>query len=619
MIREINDEVLNEKYGVSLNGDFTVFKVWSPKAKFITLCIYKNHNDTRRREKKMIKGKNDIWSFKFNSNLYGQYYTYLIDDRYEIVDPFVHSTNANSSKGMIIDAKKVNPDGFLNHKTPENIKFTESIIYELHIKDFSMDSDVDFKYPGKYLGFTERGLKDRNEKIGIDHLVELGITHVHLLPVYDFLTVNDYDLEDYNWGYDPYLYNALEGSYSTNPDNGESRILEFKELVKSLHQAGIRVVLDVVYNHTYEGKTSNFYRLSGNVFYRHDEFGKLSNGSGCGNELDTEHPFVRKFILESLKFWLKTYKIDGFRFDLMSLYDIETMLSIEKELSKIKPGILLYGEPWIGGTSVLPYEKRFRKGKQNQGKISLFNDEFRNVIKGNNDGIEPGYVGSNNFKKNRFFSGCLGSIPYDNSIIGFASKASESINYVSSHDNLILMDKISKTFPKASFEEKQNMNALSLTIVLLSFGVPFIQAGTEFLRSKYGHHNSYNAGNYFNFIDWSHKKDFKHVFDYIKNLISFRKSQKVFSLSDPTDIRKVVKIVDTDHEVISYEINSMFKEDYKGILITYNGSMQEKEVKLLNSKYKIYLDGALYYKEESKIDNELLKIPKLSSVVCIYI
>ena len=619
MSKKINDKILNEKYGVSLDGDSTVFKVWSPKAKFIILCIYKNHNDARRREKKMTKDENDIWSFEFKSNLHGQYYTYLVDEKYEIIDPFVHSTNANSSKGMIVDAKKVNPEGFLNHKIPKSIKFTESIIYELHIKDFSMDSDEDFKYSGKYLAFTEKGLKSKKEKIGLDHLVELGITHVHLLPVYDFLTVNDYDLKDYNWGYDPYLYNSLEGSYSLNPDDGESRILEFKELVKSLHKDGIRVILDVVYNHTYESKTSNFYRLSGNVFYRHNQQGKLSDGSGCGNELNTEHPFVRKFIIESLKFWIETYKIDGFRFDLMSLYDIETIRSIEKELFKLKSDILLYGEPWIGGISGLAYEKRFGKGKQNNGKISLFNDEFRNAIKGNNDGTKPGYVGSNNFKKNRIFSGCLGSIPYDNSIIGFASNASETINYVSSHDNLILIDKISKTFPQASFEEKQNMNALSLTIVLLSFGIPFIQGGTEFLRSKYGNHNSYNAGNFFNFIDWSHKKDFKHVFDYIKNLIAFRKSQKVFSLSTPEDIRKAVKIVDTEYEVISYEIKSDFKEDYKGILITYNGSIKEKKIKLPNSKYKVYLDGALYYKEESKIENELLKIPKLSSVICIYL
>jgi pullulanase len=614
---ELNEKILNESYGVKLDGEHTVFKVWSPSSKDVKVCIYDYHNDVRRKTKKMIKDVDGIWSYKSNRNLEGKYYTYLLDDTYEVIDPYVQSTNANSSKGMIIDASKVNPNGFLNHTIPEPLKATESILYELHIKDFSMDDNADFSYKGKYLSFTEKGLLCNGEKIGIDHLIELGITHVHLLPIYDFITVNDYNRNDYNWGYDPYLYNSLEGSYATNPEDGSVRIYEFKEMIMALHEAGIRIVLDVVYNHTYFSKTSNFNRLMPNLFYRFDEENNFTNGSGCGCELDTENLFVRKFIVNSLKFWLETYKIDGFRFDLMALYDIDTMKVIEKELKEIRPDILLYGEPWVGGPSSLSYEKRFIKGKQNGGEIALFNDEFRNAIRGNNDTEESGFIGSEHFKKNDVYAGCFGSISFSNNIIGFTSSASETVNYVSSHDNLILMDKFSKSFRHASFEEKQNMNALALSMIILSFGIPFIQAGTEFLRSKYGNHNSYNASNYINIIDWSYKKNNRQIFDYVKILIEFRKSQKVFSISDQQDIKKVVKIKESDEHIIIYELNSPFKEDYNKILIVYNGSNNNKVIKLDRDDYSIKIDGAFYCREKINLEKDILMIPKLSTAICI--
>ena len=614
---ELNDKILNESYGVNLDGEHTVFKVWSPSSKDVKVCIYDSHNDVRRKIKKMIKNDDGIWSYKSDGNLEGKYYTYLLDDTYEVIDPYVHSSNANSSKGMIIDASKVNPDGFINHVIPKPLKPTESILYELHIKDFTMDKNAEFIYKGKYLALTEKGLTLNGEKIGIDHLIELGITHVHLLPVYDFITVNDYNQDDYNWGYDPYLYNSLEGSYATDPEDGRVRIHEFKEMIMALHEAGIRVVLDVVYNHTYFSETSNFNRLMPDLFYRSDKKNKFTNGSGCGCELDTENPFVRKFIIDSLKFWLETYKVDGFRFDLMALYDVDTMKIIGKELKKIRPDILLYGEPWIGGISGLSKEKQFTFGNQNDEGIAFFNDKFRNVIKGSNDTEKPGFVGSNNFKKNDVYSGCFGSVAFSEDIIGFASNASETVNYISSHDNLILMDKFSKSFRHADFEEKQNMNALALGMIILSFGIPFIQAGTEFLRSKHGNHNSYNVNNYTNVIDWSYKKNNKHVFDYVKRLIKFRKSQKVFSISKQEDIKKAVRIIKSDKHVIMYELNSPFEEDYNKILIVYNGSYDNKVIQLDREDYSVEIDGALYYREKINLEKHILTIPKLSTAICV--
>ncbi|BEP28309.1 type I pullulanase [Helicovermis profundi] len=614
---EINKEMLKETYGVSFVKGTTIFRVFSPSSKSIEICIYNNHNDVRRKVKKFTRNENGIWTIKFNENLEGKYYTYLVDDTYEVIDPYVHSTNANSTKGMIIDASNVNPSGFMDHEVPKTLKPTESIIYELHIKDFSMDCTKEFKNNGKYLAFTEEGLKCEGEKIGIDHLIELGITHVHLLPVYDFLTVNDYKECDYNWGYDPYLFNSLEGSYSTNPEDGKNRIIEFKKMIMALHKANIRVILDVVYNHTYFSKTSNFHRLMPYLFHRFDKEGNFTNGSGCGCELNTENEFVRKFIIDSLKFWLNTYKIDGFRFDLFALYDVETVKLIENELNNIRDGILLYGEPWTGGLSSLSHEKQFIKGMQKGSKVALFNDDFRNEIKGKNGGISSGFVGSLNFDKNKIFAGCFGSIHFDENIFGYTQNASETINYVSCHDNLILMDKISKCYPKTNFEEKQNMNALSLTFVILSFGVPFIQAGTEFLRSKYGYHNTYNHSNLINKIDWNYKKNNRHVFDYIKELISFRKSQKVFSINEEEDLKKVIKIVKSEKHTIIYEISSFYQEDYEKILIVYNGSFEDKVIKLENDGYVMKIDGALYYEKSSKIKNGVLNLPKLSAVICV--
>lgn len=608
-----DEHVLNHHYGVRFVGGHTEFSLWSPMADRVQLCIYKTATSVRRKLYDMAH-ENEVWHITLEENLEGQFYTYL-KDGYEIVDPYSQSANGNSTKGAILSAETVNPEGFLDHKRPEPIKKSESVIYEIHVKDFSVGRHLPFEHGGQYLAFTEKGLVYNDQKIGIDHLIELGVTHVHLLPVYDFITANDFDSESYNWGYDPYLFNAPEGSYSSAPNDPYARILELKQLIMSLHEAGIFVVLDVVYNHTYFGGTSNFHRLMPYVFHRFDENGNFQNGSGCGNELDTEHPFVKKFILDSLMFWYGVYKVDGFRFDLMGLYDTGFVKEMSEKLHKLSPDILLYGEPWTGGPSGLSSDKQMLKGKQRDIKVSLFNDDFRNVIKGSNDGSDLGFVGEGKYRKADVYAGCYGSIHFNDDIIGFSKEATDSINYVSSHDNLILMDKFSKSDHHRSFEDKQNMNATALSIVLLSFGIPFIQAGTEFLRSKYGDHNSYNSGAHVNRIHWSYKKNHRHVFDFVKNIIDFRKSQKVFTLTHAEDIKKAVHMVDDLEGVVRYIINSPFKEDHKHIYIAYNGSGHEKSFFI--DDYAISIDGALYYKDKCRIENKTLYLPRYSSVVLI--
>jgi len=610
---QVSKKVLNQSYGVSIKGDQTSFSIWSPSANKLQLCIYKTSKAIRRKIYDMTC-QDDIWVKTFDENLEGQFYTYL-KDGYEIVDPYVESTNGNSTKGAIVSARNVNPDGFLNHKRPSAISKSSAIIYELHIKDFSVGEHMPFEYGGKYLAFTEKGLTYQGEKIGVDHLVELGVTHVHLLPIYDFITANDYDDESYNWGYDPYLFNAPEGSYSTDPDDPKSRILELKQLIQTLHEVGIFIVLDVVYNHTYFGGSSNFHRLMPYVFHRFDDKGHFQNGSGCGNELDTEHPFVRKFVLDSLKFWLEVYQVDGFRFDLMALYDAEFVKLISDELTAIRPDILLYGEPWTGGPSGLSLEKQMLKGKQRDMNISLFNDDFRNAIKGSNDGEDLGFVGVGVYRKEDVYAGCYGSIRFNHDILGFSRIASDSINYVSSHDNLILMDKIAKSDHHRSFEEKQNMNATALAMILLSFGIPFIQAGTEFLRSKYGDHNSYKSSAYVNRIHWSYKHSHRHVFDFVKELIDFRKSQKVFAVEKSEVIKKAVHMLDDIEGVVRYVIKSPFEEDEDKIYIAYNGSGKEKTFYV--DDFEIRIDGALYYHDKCYIKDNILYLPRYASVVLV--
>lgn len=603
-------EVLNTIYGVQIKENETHFKVWTPLAKDVQLCVYKTAQSVRRQVYNMtiIDG---IASYVVSENLTGQFYTYLIDG-YEVVDPYVHSTSGNSQKGAIVDAKQINPEGFETHKRPKRIETIQSIIYEVHIKDFSVD-ERRFKHKGKYLSFTENHLTFEGHAIGVDHLVELGITHVHLLPVYDFLTANDYDENSYNWGYDPYLYNCPEGSYASDPDDPSSRILEFKQLIQNLHEHDIRVVLDVVYNHTYFGGTSNFHRLMPYVFHRFNKKGEWGNGSGCGNELDTEHPFVRKFIMDSLIFWYDVYKVDGFRFDLMGLYDVEFVKDMVNTLTGLNSDILLYGEPWVGGPTEL--ENQLTKGDQRGLNLGLFNDDFRNAIKGSNDGEDLGFIGHGAYRKSDVYAGCFGSIKFNEDIQGFALKANETINYVSSHDNLILMDKFTKAKHHTPFEDRQNMSAMALGMVLLAFGIPFIQAGTEFLRSKYGDHNSYNSGININKIHWEYKKYHRHVFDFIKRLIAFRKTQKVFTLVDEKDIQASIHMFEDIEGLIRYEIKSPFKEDFSHLLIAYNGS--DETIIFDVEDYELHIDGALYYHLACEVKENQLILPKYSMAVLV--
>lgn len=583
-ILEIDD------FGVTITNSGVQLKVWAPCAIRVKAAIYDEGDDLFRHEIPMESVGDGVFTLKLPLDYLNKYYTYIItsaETDYEVVDPYAVASGPNSQKAMIIDLSETNPQGWQGHYRPDPVKQNEAIVYELHVRDFSADDNSGMKHKGKYLAFTERGTLYNDLTTGVDHLKELGVTHVHLLPVFDFLTVDEYRDDEYNWGYDPGLYNNPEGSYATDALDGRVRIRELKACIMALHEAGIRVVLDVVYNHTYESLHSNFNRLAPGYFYRLDKDGDFANGSGCGNELATEHAVVRKFIIDSLIFWLDEYKVDGFRFDLLALYDKETVGEIVKEVKAVHPDAILYGEPWIGWESALPEKMRFLKSKQRGMDMGLFNDDFRNAIKGDNDGHETGFVMERYDAKPWVELGIAASTALPGDRKGYADRALEVVNYASAHDNLILWDKIEKAAGGYDFDHKLRMHRLALSIVLTSFGMAFLQSGTEFVRTKKGHDNSYNAGDEFNKIDWSLKDINMDHYEYIRKLIHFRKTSGFFKWNTREEIGEHLEFLSAPDGIIAYCIKSI---DEKDCVIIHNGTHARRAVQVPEGIFTVVAD-----------------------------
>lgn len=588
--------------GFEYSQESTTFRVFAPTRNNIKLRIYEDAQSLKREEFQMKINEDGTFECKIERDLKGYYYTYLVENLYEVSDPYSIATSLNSIRSAIIDLKDTNPDGWLGHKEPEEARLIDSIIYEVQIKDFTVDRSSGSESRGTFVGFVEEATRYKDESTGFDHLKELGVTHIHLMPVNDFLSSKEeieyaYKEDNYNWGYDPEHYNVVEGSFSCEPSNPLTRIIEFKEMIMKLHKAGFKVVLDVVYNHTFRGRDSNFNILAPGYYYRMLADGTFSNGSGVGNELDTQKPMVRKFIIESLKYWMNEFKVDGFRFDLMALIDIDTVEEAVKELRKIKKDVLIYGEPWTGGITTLSHTKTTSKGSQSKLSFALFNDNFREAIKGDNDGFTLGFAQGNLDQKLAVETGIAGSIFYDASRIGFTTNARETINYANSHDNLIIQDKLLKVFPNKSEAEIKSYNKFIHAILFLSQGIPFIHAGNEFLRTKDGFHNSYNAPIAINRIDWSLKEKNKDVFNYIKDLIRFRKDHKEFRMDSAAEIKENLKFVyDSTHcNIIAYTI----KNNGGYFLVIHNAnsfscliphSMIEKHIKAIDKEKLGQLD-----------------------------
>ncbi len=591
--------------GVFWSPEKTVIKIWAPTAKIIELRLFKDGKTGDAYYKTNFQNTgNGTWSAALIGDYEGKFYSLRINDGAwldEVPDIYARCVGVNGLRGMIFNPKRTNPEKWEDDKGPRYSNFTEAIIYETHIRDFSISEDSGMENKGKFLAFTESGTKTANDfASGLAHLKDLGITHVHLLPVSDFYTVDEEKpLEKYNWGYDPLHFNALEGSYSTNPFEGTVRIKEFKMLVQSLHSAGIGVILDVVYNHTYFAKESVFNQTVPGYFYRQKQDGTFSNASGCGNELATERYMVRKYIIDSLKYWVEEFHIDGFRFDLMGIYDLETVRTIRSELDKAFPGLLMYGEGWAADQSPMPENMRAVKDNLWQLKgVAAFNDDFRDAIRGNH-GIKKskGFVSGLDLREEAVKFGIIAAtnhpqIVYDyveTSKKWWAAEPDQCINYVSCHDNYTLWDKLQFSMPKASDTEMRKMMKLAGALILTSQGIPFLHSGMEFCRTKGGNGNSYKSPDAVNQIDWQRKELYFDVFDYYKKLIQLRKNHPALRITNAESIRKHLNFC-TQYQlgIVSYCIEAKQVGDtWNKIIVIFNGRREPVTIPLPEGNYRI--------------------------------
>jgi pullulanase len=586
--------------GVNYSPQKTVFKVWAPKATEVKLRLYEAGNGGEAiSTSNLEKSAQGTWQAVIGKDLKNKHYTFqVLQDGIWLLekpDIYAKAVGVNGLRGMIVDLTSTNPENWQNDKKPAQKNFTDIVLYELHIRDISISPNSGIQHKGKFLGLTETGTKSPGgEATGIDHIKELGITHVHLLPSFDFSSVDETKPEanQYNWGYDPLNYNVPEGSYSTNPYDGNVRIKEFKEMVQALHKNGLRVILDVVYNHTADTKGSGFNQFAPGYFYRFNADGSYSNGTGCGNEVASERAMVRKFMVESVVYWAKEYHLDGFRFDLMGTHDIETMNQISDTLHKIDPTIFIYGEGWAAGNSSFPEDKRALKINVSKlNKIAAFSDDIRDGIKGGwSDLKDKGFVSGAANKAESVKFGIVASTPnpqinyklVNYSKAPWATEPFQTITYVSCHDDNTLFDRLRISNPAASEEDLIKMDKLSAAIVLTSQGVSFLHSGAELLRTKQGIANSFKSPDSINQIDWSRKTKYKVVFDYYKGLIALRKKHPAFRMPTTKMISKNLMFLETSTPgLICYQISNHANGDrWRNILVFLNGTPAKKTIKL---------------------------------------
>lgn len=583
--------------GANWSSASTTFKAWAPTATKVVVNLYETGKQGAKdliKTVEMTKGDKGVWSATVDGDLNGTYYTYsatVQGKTKEVCDPYAKTTGVNGNRAMVIDMASTNPEGWDKDVNPnKGMEMTDAIIYELHVRDLSIDESSGIVNKGKYLGLTELNTKNASGTLtGLSHMKELGITHLHLNPVYDYATVDELKLDtpQFNWGYDPKNYNVPEGSYSTDPYNGEVRVEEFKEMVQTLHENGISVVMDVVYNHTYS-KDFCFNGLVPDYFHRPN-----SNGSGCGNDVASERAMVRKYIVDSCVYWATEYHVDGFRFDLVGLIDVETMNAIRAALDEIDPSILLYGEGWNMTTMVTKPGTTLatQSNVQKLSGFAMFNDTIRDALKGSVfNKEEKGYVNGELSKTNTIKDAITGKVSW-------SSTPADMVNYSCCHDNCTLWDEISMSNGEDSLEARLHQNLLSASIVFTSQGIPFILAGEEFLRSKPKEdgtfdHNSYASPDSVNSMKWNTLEDNanKIAYNYYKGLIEFRKAHaSMTQMENATDCYTFVDGLAKG--VIAYELAKADGEVSDSIFVVHNATTGDVKVNLPAGNWTICIQG----------------------------
>ena len=587
---------------VTYTPQATTFKLFAPsEARRVQLRLYKD-GDSQKAMKtvKLQKTGQDLWTATVKGDLKDRFYTFDMG-RGECPGVFAKAVGVNGRKGCILDLKDTDPEGWAEDRRPVTKSPADLVIYEMHHRDFSI-ARKDAAHPGKFLALTEPW--------AISHLKELGVNAIHILPSYDYGSVDETRLSDnkYNWGYDPVNYNVPEGSYSTDPYQPEVRIREFKQMVKALHDAGIRVILDVVYNHTYDIEHSNFQRTYPDYFYRKTADGQYSNGSGCGNETASDKPMMRQFMLESVKYWINEYHIDGFRFDLMGVHDIETMNQIRQMVDSIDPTIFIYGEGWSAGACALPNDVLGMKANiSKMPGIAAFSDEIRDALRGPFDDDKKGAflagLAGNEESLKFGIAGAIAHPQVDMTKVNYSQKPwalepTQMISYVSCHDDMCLTDRLRASIPGITEEELIRLDLLAQTAVFTSQGVPFMLSGEELLRDKKGVHNSFESPDSINHLDWSNLQRYPQVFQYYKNLIQLRKHHPAFRLGNADLIRKHLEFlpvkrptarrIDQPEHVMAFRLkNYAGRDDWRDIIVILNASREAQDLAIPEGNYTV--------------------------------
>lgn len=617
--------------GATYSKDYTVFRLWAPTAAKVNLSLYKSgniHDDDIISVFKMQPSVSGTWIYAVDGDLNGIYYEYTVvfadGSQNSAIDPYAKACGVNGNRAMVIDMELTNPEGWENDKNPHaSLKKNDCIIYEAHIRDFTMDKNSGICNKGKFLGFAQKNTHTKSGfKTGLDHIISLGITHLQLLPIFDFGSIDEEQLSNqtYNWGYDPVNFFLPDGSYSTDPYDGQVRIKELKQLVKTLHDNKISIVMDVVFNHVYDAHSFSVNKIVPGYFSRIDKNGVYSNGSGCGNDTASERSMVRKFITDCVLYWAEEYHIDGFRFDLAGLIDTKTINNLTQKLKELRPDILLYGEGWI-------MESRMTKdgfpfaSQQNIDLLddfAMFNDNFRDSIKGDNfNSAKRGFIsGMSGFEEN-ISDGFMGlSKPW-------CMSPDRSINHVSCHDNLTLFDKISSSNPDTTDEEKIRLVKLAALIYLTSQGMPFIYSGEELLRSKKdlsGNfvHNSYSSPDYVNALKWSYLEtpEVQSLLEYYKNLIAFRKKHPILRLDSSELSKEIICPYENMPPCTACFHLKGFRFFGEELAVMFNGNQTDVQIHLPDGSWSLYINFEIASLEPvSKNCSGLYTVPAHSGAV----
>ena len=614
----------------------TKFTLWAPTAEEVRVLLYDSGNEGSAYQTLSLEmGEDGIWNTSIKEDLKGKFYTFnvKVNGKWLGDTPGImaKAVGVNGKRAAVIDLRSTDPEGWANDVRPLLKDYADIIVYEMHHRDFSLDSVSGIRNKGKFLALTELGTTtSQGEKTGIDHLKELGVTHVHILPSYDYASVDESkpDKAQYNWGYDPQNYNVPDGSYSTDPYKPDVRIKEFKQMVQALHKAGIRVVLDVVYNHTFNTEESNFERSVPGYFYRQTKDGKPANGSGCGNETASDRAMMRKYMVESVLYWINEYHIDGFRFDLMGIHDIETMNEIRAAVDKIDPSIFIYGEGWAASAPQLDQEELAMKANiYKMPRIAAFSDEMRDGLRGGWDDDRKGafLIGQPGHEMSIKF-GLVGAVKHPqviNDSVNYskepwALQPTQMISYVSCHDDMCLADRLKATMPDATDEERASLHKLAETFVFTSQGVPFIFAGDEMMRDKKGIHNSYNSPDSINTIDWRNKTIHHDVFDYVRELIALRKNHPAFRMGDADKVRQYMEFLPVEgSNLVAFILKDNANGDsWKNIIVAFNSRKEPAKLSIPTGRYTIVCkDGKIKQSGMGQVSGNEIIVPARSAMI----